>query len=268
MGKLGFTFYPQDWWSSDSFFELDPFERYLYLECLFVMYQNGGYMKYTRAQMEKRLNLKTQEIKPKVWAKITQRFVRLKLGFTSDTITKRRKKAETSRENGQLGGRPKKKQKPKNPGNNLKKTHLLKENINIKENIKEKYLIVKPKYATEQIARITSLEDYFQSTAQLPPLTEKGWVHFAPFLDANPGAIFNDEQHLYNAFRNFCISYKPPTKKPDKFAGAQVDFDEMYWEAFKDIYEFKLQHDDEFREHFEGQNKLRGGQPVGVNAKR
>ena len=32
MSKLGFTFYPKDWWTSDTYFDLDIVERYYYLE--------------------------------------------------------------------------------------------------------------------------------------------------------------------------------------------------------------------------------------------
>ena len=50
--KLGFTFYPKDWWTSESYFELNPIQRYYYLECLFIMYSNNGYMKTQKTQFE------------------------------------------------------------------------------------------------------------------------------------------------------------------------------------------------------------------------
>ena len=66
MAKLGFTFYPKDWWTSDTYFELDPFERYVYLECLFLMYANDGYLTTSKDKLE--LRLRTQ-IKPSTWEK-------------------------------------------------------------------------------------------------------------------------------------------------------------------------------------------------------
>lgn len=112
MSKLGFTFYPKDWWSSDSYFNLDAFERYVYLECLFLMYTNGGYLTQDKAQLENRIR---EPIKPNSWDKITQSFVSTDLGFTLPSVNKRLKKAVTNRLNGQKGGRPPSNQKPKKP---------------------------------------------------------------------------------------------------------------------------------------------------------
>jgi hypothetical protein len=113
MSKLGFTFYPKDWWTSDTFFELEPVERYFFLEFVFLMYQNDGYLTYSKEQIEVRLRT---QIKPKIWEKITQLLTQTDLGYTLDSVKKRRSKAETSRENGKKGGRP---PKPKNPEINL-----------------------------------------------------------------------------------------------------------------------------------------------------
>jgi len=111
MTKLGFTFYPQDWWSSDSFFELEPLERYVYLECIFLMYRNNGYLKTQKTQFENRIRL---QISHEVWQKVTSKFIVENDNFTSLTVNTRLKKAIVSRENGQFGGRPKK-ENPENP---------------------------------------------------------------------------------------------------------------------------------------------------------
>jgi hypothetical protein len=112
MGNLGLTWYPQDWWSSDAFFELDPFERYIYLECLWLMYRNEGYLKTQKTQIETRLRT---QIKTQVWDRITQRFEKTEFGFTHPSVNKRLRKTLANRENGKKGGRPK---NPKNPLNN------------------------------------------------------------------------------------------------------------------------------------------------------
>lgn len=133
MSKLGFTFYPKDWWTSDMFFELEPIERYIYLEMLFYMYQNNGYLTLTKEQLERRL---ITQIKPSTWEKITQQLTKHELGYTHDSVYKRRSKADVSRENGKKGGRPK---KPRNPEINPPLEYKEKENINIYK--KETYTV-------------------------------------------------------------------------------------------------------------------------------
>lgn len=110
--QLGFTFYPKDWWTSDKFFNLEPIERYIYLECLFIMYQNDGYLKTQKTQIEKRLTLK---ITDEQWENITEGFVTENNLFTHKSVNKRLKKAITNRINGSKGGRPPKENKPKKP---------------------------------------------------------------------------------------------------------------------------------------------------------
>jgi hypothetical protein len=113
MNKLGFTFYPSDWWSSDTFYELeDPTDRYIFLECLFIMYRNGGYMKTQKTQFENRTRIKVSD---ETWEKITAKFIKDENGFTSLTVNKRLKKAIISQSNGKLGGRPPKQNNPENP---------------------------------------------------------------------------------------------------------------------------------------------------------
>lgn len=136
MSKLGFTFYPKDWWTSDTFYELEPIERYLYLETLFLMYQNDGYFTLSKTQFERRL---LTQIKPNEWEKITQLLTQTELGYTHSSVKKRRSKADVSRENGKKGGRPK---KPSNPEINPPLEYKEKEKENIKEIeiIKEDYI--------------------------------------------------------------------------------------------------------------------------------
>lgn len=126
--KLGFTFYPKDWWTSDSFHELEAKEKYVYLECLFLMYDNGdGYMNYTKSQLEKRFSVKLSEDE---FNRITGRFIKDENGYTSLTVNKRMRKAIASRENGKNGGRPKKddvEKTQKTQEKNLKKPALERE---------------------------------------------------------------------------------------------------------------------------------------------
>lgn len=117
--KLGFTFYPKDWWTSDSFYNLDPIERYIYLECLFVMYQNDGYLKTQKTQMERRLSLQITDLQ---WANLTANFIIDDTEmFTHKSVNKRLRKAIANRQNGTKGGRPAKENKPKKPNSETQK---------------------------------------------------------------------------------------------------------------------------------------------------
>jgi hypothetical protein len=112
MDKLGFTWYPQDWWSSDTFFDFNELERYVYLECIFIMYRNDGYLKTQKTQFENRIRIK---ISDEIWEKVTSKFLKTDDGFTSLTVNKRLKKAAISRQNGKSGGRPRNDENPENP---------------------------------------------------------------------------------------------------------------------------------------------------------
>jgi len=134
--KLGFTFYPKDWWTSDTFFILNPIERYIFLEMVFMMYSAGGSISNNKTIIERRLSTKIDD---DVWAKITDLMVQDGKQLTMLSVNKRLRKTVANQQNGLKGGRPKspKKEddeKPKKP--NLE-TH---ENppLEIKENRIEK----------------------------------------------------------------------------------------------------------------------------------
>jgi hypothetical protein len=103
--KLGFTFYPKDWWTSDSFYAMQPFERYIYLELLFMMYANEGCVVNNKLIVERRL---ATVIKDEVWQKVTDLMVKDGDQLTHKSVNKRLSKTLANRENGKLGGRPKK----------------------------------------------------------------------------------------------------------------------------------------------------------------
>jgi len=91
MSKVGFTFYPKDWWTSDTFYAFDAFERYIYLELLFMMYANEGRVQNDKSGVERRLGI---EIDVYVWIKITERLV-IEDGFlTHPSVNKRLKKGK------------------------------------------------------------------------------------------------------------------------------------------------------------------------------
>lgn len=137
MSQLGFTFYPKDWWTSDSFYILNPFERYIYLELLFMMYDNGGSIKNDKVRVERRLGT---TIKDDVWSKITDLMVEDGDQLTNMSVNKRLSRAVSSRENGKKGGRPPKKEieKPTKPNNETQNNPALEIGKEIESNTKEK----------------------------------------------------------------------------------------------------------------------------------
>lgn len=108
--KLGFTFYPKDWWTSESYFELSPIQRYYYLECLFIMYSNDGLMKTQKTQFENRTRT---QVKTEDWEIVVSKFIIEKDFYTHESVNKRLRKAVANRENGKKGGRPPKPKEPK-----------------------------------------------------------------------------------------------------------------------------------------------------------
>lgn len=128
--------------------------------------------------------------------------------------SKRSKFLERQSENGKKGGRPtqkeptglkkltqtKAKQKP------LEDEYEKENELEIIEiGVPSEFsVVVKSKYAGEKPKRIYDLTEYFRSTDQLKEVTRAGWVdRFGPFMNRNPGAVFDDDRHLYNAVRNF-----------------------------------------------------------------
>lgn len=108
--KLGFTFYPKDWWTSESYFELSPIQRYYYLECLFIMYSNDGLMKTQKTQFENRTRT---QVKTEDWEIVVSKFIIDKDCYTHESVNKRLRKVVANRENGKKGGRPPKPKEPK-----------------------------------------------------------------------------------------------------------------------------------------------------------
>lgn len=106
---LGFTFYPKDWWTSESYFELNATQRYIYLECIFIMYSNNGIMVMDQKKIENRLRTK---IEVEDWEAVTSKFLIEENRYTLLSVNKRLKKAVANRENGKKGGRPPKPKKP------------------------------------------------------------------------------------------------------------------------------------------------------------
>lgn len=134
MDKLGYTFYPKDWWTSDTFFKLPPELRYLYLEIISMMYLNDGTWRASRQELYRRFGVDPME---KGWEVLQDLFIVTDGVWTHPSVNKRLSRAIASKNNGKLGGRPS--NKPTKPNyetyNNLPSEN--KENIKLKEKEEE-----------------------------------------------------------------------------------------------------------------------------------
>lgn len=160
--KLGFTFYPKDWWTSESYFELTPIQRYYYLECLFIMYSNDGFMKTQKTQFENRI--RTQVLQSD-WDLVISKFILDNGQFTHPSVNKRLRKTVANRENGKKGGRP---PKPKKPNSETQKNPPLEREIEIeieiereKENNINNKRFVDVALNTTQWLEVTAMQNKF-----------------------------------------------------------------------------------------------------------
>lgn len=83
---------------------------------------------------------------------------------------------------------------------------------------KESSIAVKAKYVGQKPKRIFDLEMYFESMGQLQEIKRAGWNDFNGFMGKNPAAVFDEDTHLYNAFRKFSTTTetKSATRNIDK----------------------------------------------------
>lgn len=125
---------------------------------------------------------------------------------------------------------------------------------------------IKKVFAKDKIKKIHDLKTYFEQEGKLIEFIDKGWVHFQPFIELNAGRDFNDSDHLYSAFRKFCVEYKPPTRAPNKYENAEYYKSLWTKEAWEEEYRIKLLKDNDFRKHF-GYDELRISKTMGDNGK-
>lgn len=159
MSNLGYTWYPQDWWSSNTYKRLKkyPIVRYAIRELIDLMYKEGKAVEMNRDFLLDDFNI---ELTDDDFKKLME-FVTVDDSgkWWIDSVKRRLTKAETARQNGMNGGRPKgsktkkkttdetpetktqkptkktNEQNPKNPPLEIES----KIESKIKENIKEKY---------------------------------------------------------------------------------------------------------------------------------
>lgn len=69
---------------------------------------------------------------------------------------------------------------------------------------KESSISIRAKYVGEKPRRIYDLQEYFTITGQIEDIIRAGWnSRFADFMTANPGRVFDDDEHVYNSLKKF-----------------------------------------------------------------
>lgn len=122
-------------------------------------------------------------------------------------------------------------------------------------------IAIRKKYTNDQAKRIFDLRLFFESEGQIADLELKGWKYYQAFLDANAGRVFNDCDHLYNAYRAFSLEYKPP-EAPNKFD--EAEYNKTLWslQGWEKHYHWRLNNEPDFRKHF-GYGELQKGGSMG-----
>jgi hypothetical protein len=107
--RLGFTFYPENWWNSDTYMDELPEFRYIYLEVVFKLYTEDNSWKVTPRRLQ---ILTSLAVSDSVFKHLESKFdIDSDGNWSSPAIEKRLRKTRANRENGKLGGRPKKEEK-------------------------------------------------------------------------------------------------------------------------------------------------------------
>lgn len=107
MAQLGYTWYPQDWWTSETFKRLKryPLVRYALRELFDLMYKEGQPIEMTREYLYDDFNIVLSDNE---FNKLMEYIDLDENGnWWISSIRKRISKAEAARENGKKGGAPK-----------------------------------------------------------------------------------------------------------------------------------------------------------------
>lgn len=195
MGKdPAFLFYPGDWLGGTIGMTLE--QKGAYLELLMLQFNRGHMTKDMIGQTIGHL-----------WVTVQDKFMQDDKGLwyneRLDIEKEKRKNFVSSRRNNKEG----KNQYKKEVGHMT--SHMENENRDVIDNIiivgaeGKNSISVKAKYAGEKPVRIYDLQEYFSQKGQLKELTMAGWTKFTPFMKVNPAGVFEDHNHLYQAFKKY-----------------------------------------------------------------
>lgn len=82
---------------------------------------------------------------------------------------------------------------------------------------KEFSIGIRAVFAGEKPRRVYDLVEYFRTTDQLEQVTRAGWTDkFGLFMNRNPGAVYDDDHHVYNAVKRFVETGNTTPKKLTK----------------------------------------------------
>lgn len=104
MAELGYTWYPQNWWTSETYKRLKrfPMVRYAIRELIDLMYHEGTPVEMNRDFLEDDFNIYLSD---KEYEKLLEYVTVLEDGkWWIQSVKKRLSKAQAARENGKLGG--------------------------------------------------------------------------------------------------------------------------------------------------------------------
>jgi hypothetical protein len=87
---------------------------------------------------------------------------------------------------------------------------------------KELSIAIKKVFANDLVKRVYDLEKFFEATDQLESMKRAGMDKFDEFMMANPANVFEDDNHLYNSFRKFCV-----TDQLKKVSKKEVSLEEL-----------------------------------------
>jgi hypothetical protein len=169
----------------------------------------------------------------KVWVSISSKFIEVEPGkLQNQKVEEVRNFFQKQRQNGLKGGR-----NPKGiPNNNPKgipKGNLHNIELGIELGIDNEFkevggvgegddrilhigqpnghrISVKAKYIHDRPMIVHDLGEFFRVQNQLEDIQRAGWIDFDGFMRENPGAVFDDPKHVYNAFRKFSTTKNKP----------------------------------------------------------
>lgn len=112
--KLGYTWYPKDWWTSKTWRQIKKKPRVrLAFRCLLdLLYDEGGEYAVDRNELQSEFLFYKTPLTQEEWNELRSYFLIEGDVWTHKAVSKRLSRAESSRTNGAKGGRPPKPRKP------------------------------------------------------------------------------------------------------------------------------------------------------------
>jgi hypothetical protein len=114
------------------------------------------------------------------------------------------------------------------------------------------FVSVKAKLAGELPKRVFDLDKFFEMTGQIDQLKKSKLTKFRAFIEANPGRVFNDDDHVYSSYVKFCRENPSAVARaPDnEFAEPEYQKTQLTPEAWMDKYKHEIKNNPEFKKHF------------------